>query len=84
MTQELTEICIISRVQNIWAVEFVDVYTDIPQWGFIMCSDAFKWEVRPNLHQGSRATIVYSRLEEYNFVTCKILNILIFQNSWYQ
>ena len=51
ITRELTEICITSRVQKVWVVEFVNGPTEIPQWPFLSVPvRAFERGVCPKLH----------------------------------
>ena len=51
LTRELTEICITSRVQKVWVVDFVNGPTEIPQWPFLSVPvRAFERGVCPKLH----------------------------------
>ena len=51
ITRELTGICITSRVQKVWVVEFVNGPTEIPQWPFLSVPvRAFERGVCPKLH----------------------------------
>ena len=51
LTRELTEICITSRVQKVWVVEFVNGPTEIPQWPFLSVPvRAFERGVCPKLY----------------------------------
>ena len=51
LTRELTEICITSRVQKVWVVEFVNGPNEIPQWPFLSVPvRAFGKGVCPKLH----------------------------------